>query len=114
VNLFISRKTKKQVPSHVNVPILVRLWPEDGVWNASAFDLSVAVFGDTYEDAKRNFEEALDSHFALLVELGRAAETVKRLKRIAKERGFYAARIKPGQAVEQFEIPRHEMEACLA
>jgi predicted RNase H-like HicB family nuclease len=100
------------MPPHADVPILVRFWQEDDVWNASAFDLAVSVFGDTFEEARSNFENALDSHFALLVELGRTAETVKRLKGVAKERGFYTQRIKPRQTVEQFEIPR-EMEACL-
>jgi predicted RNase H-like HicB family nuclease len=113
VKIFSSGKTKQQLPPHADVPILVRFWQEDGVWNASAFDLAVAVFGDTFEEARSNFEVALDSHFALLVDMGRAVATVRRLKRIAKDRGFYADRMKPRQTVEQFEIPR-EMEACLA
>jgi predicted RNase H-like HicB family nuclease len=114
VNFLSRRNTGQPRPPRGAVPILVQLWAEDGVWNASAFDLPVAAFGDTYEDARKNFDDALDSHIALLMELDRYTATLKRLKRIAKERGFYEDRIKPGLAVEQFDIPRQEMEACLA
>lgn len=100
------------LPPHVGVPILVRFWHEDDVWNASAFDLGVAVFGDTFEEARANFEVALESHFELLVKMGRAKATVARLRAVAEDRGFYE-RIKPRETVEKYEIPS-EMEACYA
>ena len=97
-------KTKPQLPPQVVPPILVKFWPEDDVWNASAFDLGVAVCGDTFEDARKNFEEALDRHFELLCKMGRAKETIKRLRIAAVDRGFYD-RIKPRETFEKYPIP---------
>lgn len=108
-----SRTRTQPSPAHVGVPILARFWQEDGVWNASAFDLAVVVFGNTFEEAQQNFEKALDSHFDLLVEMGRAKATIDRLRQLAMERGFYEQRIKPRETVSTFEVPS-EMEACYA
>ena len=110
---IFSMTRKEQPPAHVGVPILVRLWEEDGVWNASAFDLSVAVFGNTLAEAQKHFEEALESHFELLVEIDMVKETISRLKSIADDRGFYEARMNPHEAVSRFEVPL-AMEACYA
>lgn len=110
---IFSRTRTEQSPAHVGVPILVRFWQEDGVWNASAFDLSVAVFGDNFDDARQHFEEALDSHFDLLVEMGRAKDTIDRLKKLADVRGFYEERMNSRETVSRFEVPS-EMEECYA
>jgi predicted RNase H-like HicB family nuclease len=112
VNIFGTGKTKQQMHPHEMPPILVRFWPEDDVWNASALDLGVAVSGDTFEEARDNFEEALNSHFDLLVKMGRCEETVERLRIAAYDRGFYD-RIKPRETFEKFPIPTG-MASCFA
>jgi predicted RNase H-like HicB family nuclease len=113
VKNYGNRKTKQQAPPHVDVPILVRFWPEDDVWNGSALDLGVAVCGETFEEARDNFDEALKCHFALLTKMGRAEETVERLRIAALDRGFYD-RIKPREAFEKFPIPLPGMAPCFA
>lgn len=113
MKLFGRRTRTQQSPAHTGVPILVRLWQEDDVWNASAFDIPVVVFGHSFNEVRENFEEALDSHFDLLIEMGRARSTIEKLRRIADERGFYEERIKSHETVTRFEVPS-EMEACLA
>jgi predicted RNase H-like HicB family nuclease len=112
VKIFGNGKTKQQLPPHEvqPIPILVRFWPEDDVWNASALDLGVAVCGDTFEEVRKNFEEALYSHFSLLAKMGRCEATVERLRIAALERDFYD-RIKPREAFEKFPIPT-EMAPC--
>lgn len=89
------------------VPVLVRFWEEDGVWNASAMDLSVAVFGDTFEEARRNFESAIKEHFELLCELKKMHATATRLLKAAEDRHFYD-RIAPRQTFEKFIVDAQE------
>lgn len=71
-----------------HVPILCKLWSEDGVWNAISADLPVAVFGDTFEEAKANLEEALIGHFAALEQTGQLKNTIELMMRKAHEYGF--------------------------
>lgn len=68
------------------VPVLCKLWFEDGVWNGSAHDLPVAVFGHTIDEAKKNLGEALVAHFEALQETGKADETIRELRRLAQQR----------------------------
>lgn len=104
-NLFgiFTQSGKKR--RQVTVIILARVWQEDGVWNASAFDLPIAVFGSTPDDAVKNFSEALDLHFEVLAELDKLRDTVKRLKALAQDRAFYQDRIRERQFVQQFPLP---------
>ena len=46
----------------------------------------------------------LDRHFELLCKMGRAKETIKRLRIAAVDRGFYD-RIKPRETFEKYPIP---------
>lgn len=105
-------KTKIQLPPQDVTPILVKFWPEDGIWNASAFDLGVAACGDTFEEARENLKEVLDRHFELLCKMGRTKETIKRLRIAAADRGFYD-RIKPRETFEKFPVPT-DMTPCFA
>ena len=98
MNFFNGRKKVS------DVPILVRFWQEDGVWNASALDISVAVFGNSFEEARSNFEEALARHFEVLQEMKQLPQTIRILQRAAKDRGFYQ-RIEPGSPFETFPLP---------
>jgi predicted RNase H-like HicB family nuclease len=54
------------------ISVLCKFWFEDGVWNGSAHDLPVAVFGQTIDEAKKNLGEALVSHFDALQQIGKA------------------------------------------
>lgn len=85
------------------IPILVRIWQEDGVWNVSAFDLPIVVFDEDIEKARQYFGEAACSHFMTLHSLGKAEKTAKYLINLAKERGFYESRIRPKELVERID-----------
>ena len=71
-----------------HLPILCKLWSEDGVWNAIAADLPVAVFGATFEEAKENLEEALNDHIKALRKTGHIQDTIELLTHKAHEYGF--------------------------
>lgn len=107
------RPTKKHPHPAAGVPILVRFWEESGVWNASAFDLPIAVFGNTYAEARKNFEGALIAHFDLLIELKRAGIVADQLRKIADEQGFYYERVKPCVTVEKFMYEFSGLEMCV-
>lgn len=101
----ISKRVLRPIrkPSKREIPILVRIWHEDGVWNVSAFDLPIVVFDENLDQARSYFMEATCSHFMTLAELGRLDEIANQLIGIAKERGFYENRIKPRQLVERVD-----------
>lgn len=94
---------KKVRKEHVFI-IMSRAWPEDGVWNASAYDLPVAVCGNTIEEALQNFDEAIQVHFLGLHELGKVKSTIKHLQDLAERRGFYRERL-----LEQQQGSRREL-----
>lgn len=104
------KSEKRNQNVEVLVPVLVRFWSEDGVWNASAMDIPVAVFGESFEDARTHFEEALLSHFEILCERNQIESTLKILVRAVKDRGFYE-RIQPRQTFEKFVF--NSQELCL-
>lgn len=105
----LSRREKR-----LCIPILVRIWHEDGVWNLSAFDLPIVVFDDDLEKARQYFGEAVCSHFMTLHSLGKVDKTAKELIKIAKERGFYENRIKPRQLVERIDYSLDNQSLCPA
>jgi hypothetical protein len=96
----------------MTIPILVRVWQEDGVWNLSAFDIPIVVFDEDLEQARKYFEEAACSHFLTLASLGKLETTATELLKIAKERGFYEERIKPRQLVERFDYSPDSESLC--
>ena len=83
----------ESVPEKKTFLIMSRAWHEDGVWNVSAFDLPVAVYGRTLEEAQRHFDAAIVTHFWGLAELGKVESTIKHLRRLAKARSFYKNRL---------------------
>ena len=83
--LFGSKELEK--PSFA-ISILCRFWEEDGVWNAAAHDLPVAVFGKTFQQAQKHLNAALKAHFEALHELGKVQDTIERLRRIAHDQTF--------------------------
>lgn len=64
----------------VIVPLLCRFWEEDGVWNGIAEDAAVAVFGETFEEARRNLRDAIECHLEAAVENGELKSIVDRLR----------------------------------
>jgi len=52
----------KQQKANTTLAVVCRFWEEDGVWNGGADDLSVAVCGDTFEQAMEHMKDALQSH----------------------------------------------------
>ncbi len=68
----------------LEIPVLARLWREDKVWNGEAVDLPVAVFGDTFEAAVANLQDAVMSHLEALQEIGKLDETAHILRACAR------------------------------
>lgn len=67
------------------ISILCKMWYEDGVWNAEAVDLPIAVFGETIEDVKNHLYDAIFAHLetaAALGEFNEIIEAYERRKRI--------------------------------
>jgi len=102
VSILSSRQSPPS-PEEITVTILVRFWQEDDVWNASAWDLPVVVFGTTFEQARANFEDAILGHFETVCELGQIKETIQMLKDVEAQRSFYE-RIPPRQAFEKIVV----------
>jgi hypothetical protein len=97
---FMMREEKLEQVG-VSVSVLAKLWPEDGVWNASAFDLPVAAYGHSIEQAQANFEEAIRAHFDALEALGKVDSTVVQLLSAQANRELSAGRLN--------NLPEHEM-----
>jgi hypothetical protein len=104
----IHRKDPKEIP------ILVRIWHEDGVWNLSAFDLPIVVFDEDLEQARAYFGEAICSHFLTLNERGKLEKTATELLKIAQKRGFYEQRLQPRQMVERLDYSVQSHSLCAA
>ncbi len=79
---------KKRLARHIEqpIPVLCRFWKEDGVWNATAQHLPVAVFGETFEEATSNLANALVSHFQSVEEAGKLNELISFLEKKAQLR----------------------------
>jgi predicted RNase H-like HicB family nuclease len=50
-----------KLPVAASVPFECEFWPEDDGWTGSCPQLTVAVRGNNFEEAKKNMEEALQS-----------------------------------------------------
>lgn len=74
-----------KTPAGVQITIACRLNEEDGVWNGTAIDLPVAVFGSTFEEAKKNLGEAILCHLEALAETGKIDAVIAHLQRQKQE-----------------------------
>jgi predicted RNase H-like HicB family nuclease len=81
--IFGENKTDN-VSQVLEIPVLARLWREDGVWNGEAIDLPVAVFGDTFENAVAHLQDAVMSHLESLEEIGKLEDTAHILRACAR------------------------------
>jgi hypothetical protein len=78
LGLFFGKRTE---PSK-EIPVICKFWQEDGVWNGSAHDLPVAVFGNTLEEAKEHLADAIISHFCALQKIGQLDAVVFELQNV--------------------------------
>jgi hypothetical protein len=101
---------RQEVSSYI--PLLVRLWQEDGVWNVSASDLPIVVFDEDLAQARKYFADAIYSHFTTLKKLGKLEETQDHLIRLARENGFYEERIQPCQLFERINYSVEDDSLC--
>jgi predicted RNase H-like HicB family nuclease len=76
------------VPQVLQIPILLRAWQEEDVWNGEAVDLPIAVFGDTFEETVENLHTAVISHLETLQEIGTLDETARVLRACARQHRF--------------------------
>lgn len=88
--MFWSKKGKGgtaelQPAMSVAVPILCKFRFEDGVWNGVAEDLPVAVFGNTFEEAKENLRSAIESHIESVLESGEVMPLIQHLQERGRE-----------------------------
>ena len=65
----------------VVVPLLCEFWHEDGVWNGVARDLPVAVFGKTFELARKHLVEAVRGFMESVIKHGELAATLALLRK---------------------------------
>jgi hypothetical protein len=86
----------------LEIPVLCRLWPEDGIWNGEAVHLAVAVFGDTFEDTQRNLGDAVISHLQALQEIDKLDETVHMLRVCAKHHRMVLDEMPTSEAMLKF------------
>ena len=106
----------KEMPEvMIGVPILARIWHEDEVWNVSAFDVPVMAYGDDFDRARANFEEAVLSHFQALQHFGELDQVASDLRSRAEEMGFYTSRVRPKTLIENFAIlSPNNLQLCSA
>jgi len=81
----IWRKSGDTETTVVKVPILCKFWREDDVWNGVAEHLAVAAFGETFEQAEKNLQDAVRAHIVCWIEAGKAAEIFALLREQARE-----------------------------
>lgn len=81
---MLPHRTQKAL-ADVSIPVLCKMWHEDGVWNAVAADLPVAAFGETYEEARENLASALVCHFEALLKSKRIEATIESLQKASRQ-----------------------------
>jgi predicted RNase H-like HicB family nuclease len=91
----------------VEVPVLCRIWEEQGIFNGVAEDLPVAVFGETYEEARQNLRDAVISHLEALRQLQQLNPVVEHLRRQAREGYFSPQEIPRDQSFYRFSAAIH-------
>lgn len=100
--IFGKKDQEQEAQTVLEIPVLCRFWPEDDVWNGEAVHLSVAVFGDTFEDAMAHLEDAVISHLQALQEIDKLEETVKTLRLCAKHHRVTVDEMPTNEAIVRF------------
>ncbi len=92
----------------VEIPVLCRIWEEQGVFNGIAEDLPVAVFGKTHEEAQSNLRDAVLSHLEALMELHKLEPVVEHLRSQARDIHFSPREIPRDQSFFRFSAAIHD------
>jgi predicted RNase H-like HicB family nuclease len=82
---MLGKEKRSEHPTQNLIPVLCKFWKEDGVWNASAEHLPIAVFGDTFEDALKNLRDAIISHIQSVREAGQIDQLISLLLKRAQD-----------------------------
>ncbi|PYX54021.1 MAG: hypothetical protein DMG73_19770 [Acidobacteria bacterium] len=56
-----------KVPVNASVPVECLFWTEDDGWKGSCEKLSLTARGNSFEDAKKNMEAALQAHIEAIL-----------------------------------------------
>jgi len=108
VSLF--RKEAAAAETAVEIPVLCKVWEEDGVFNGIAQDLAVAAFGNTYEEASSNLGEAIIAHLQALQDLGKLDEVIEQLRDRSREVCLTPQSFPRNEAVYLFSAAKHDSE----
>ncbi|MGO9211234.1 MAG: type II toxin-antitoxin system HicB family antitoxin [Terriglobales bacterium] len=104
----MSLSSKKQPTPIIEISVLCKAWQEDGVWNAVAEDLPVAVFGNTFEQARDNLHDAILSHLESAQEMGTLQLVADELLRRASEWSFTMAEMPPDHVMMKMRAAVHD------
>ena len=105
---FLRKKKSSEIV--VEIPVLCRIWEEQGVFNGIAEDLPVAVFGKTHEEAQSNLKDAIISHLEALKELHKLQPVVEHLRSQARETHFSPRELPRGQSFFRFSAAVHDSQ----
>ncbi|MGB8770174.1 MAG: hypothetical protein WCC92_11190 [Candidatus Korobacteraceae bacterium] len=105
---FLRKKESAEIV--VEVPVLCRIWEEQGVFNGIAEDLPVAVFGKTHEEAQNNLRDAVLSHLEALREIHKLEPVVEHLRSHARESHFSPGELPRDQSFYRFSAAIHDSQ----
>lgn len=98
-----------------SVPVLCKLWEEDGEWIASAEGLAVAACGSSFEDARKNLDEAIACHFVALQQAGQLKQVIVALRGSESRTRFEFSNFASNEAFVRTDVPiKENQEACLS
>ena len=103
-------KKKELAQTVVEIPVLCRIWEEQGVFNGVAEHLPVAVFGKTYEEAQTNLKDAVLSHLAALREVHQLDAVVEHLRSQARETHFSPQELPRDESFFRFSAAIHDSQ----
>ncbi len=94
----------------VEIPVLCRIWEEQGVFNGIAEHLPVAVFGKTYEEAQNNLKDAILSHLEALREVHQLDAVVEHLRSQARDTHFSPQELPRNESFFRFSAAIHDSQ----
>ena len=99
---------KKATATAVEIPVICKIWQEDGVFNGVAQDLPVAVFGKTYEEAQKHLDEAIIAHLEALLECRQLEGTIRDLRDRARDFRVTGEEIPLKESLYRFSAAVHD------
>lgn len=100
--------TNRRAESHAmpikTVSLVVKFWVDEGVWNAVAEALPVAVYGETFEGVSDRLRAAILEHLEVVCELGLLPEVVTHLQAAASAK-HAVEDAEPGELLGQLVAP---------